>query len=330
MTDSEEETKRLQIAWVLAIKLLVRQVSELLHAAGVDSTLALDSAALFTPRREPVRTVEFVVSDPEAALTAFARAGWESIGARAVVRNGIQVMLGESPRMNGPEFLPFFQELNGGLRTRKVVIGGLDFTIPADVFEPNAEVTGITACALDFLRTVSNPCVVDVGTGSGAIALAIAHERRDARVMGTDVSPTALHSATQNAAALGIANVLFLRGSLLEPVALPERGRIDAVLANLPFVSPLGVALHELADGRWRGPMKSVMGDDADGLGLLRRLACEARGVLRPGGLLLLVAQNNQVEQLRMDLIDDYAVEPADTTPWFRGYLRASAAQPCP
>jgi release factor glutamine methyltransferase len=111
--------------------------------------------------------------------------------------------------------------------------------------------------------------VVDVGTGSGAIALALADERPDLRVVATDSSPAALAVARANAARLGLA-VEWLEGDLLEPVS----GPVDAVVSNPPYV-PDGEALApELA----YEPAGALYGG-LDGLDVYRRLAPALRDV---------------------------------------------------
>ncbi len=113
--------------------------------------------------------------------------------------------------------------------------------------------------------------VVDVGTGSGAVALALKHERPDLEVVGTDVSADAVAVARENAARLGL-EVEFVEADLLEGVG----EGFDAVLANLPYVAEGGPELtpeifrHEPAEALFAGP---------DGLGVIRRLVPMLGGV---------------------------------------------------
>jgi release factor glutamine methyltransferase len=120
------------------------------------------------------------------------------------------------------------------------------------------------------LSLPSGASVVDVGTGSGAVALALASERPDLSVWGTDVSSDALAVARENGFHLGI-GVEFVHADLLSGVS---RG-FDAVLANLPYVAagadlPPDVARYEPADALFAG---------ADGLDVIRRLVDEVRDV---------------------------------------------------
>ena len=104
--------------------------------------------------------------------------------------------------------------------------------------------------------------MVDVGTGSGAIALALADERPDLSVVGTEVSPGALAVARANAARLGL-SVEFLEGDLLEPVS----GPVDGVVSNPPYVR----AGERLAPELGFEPAEALYGGQ-DGLDVYRRL----------------------------------------------------------
>jgi release factor glutamine methyltransferase len=112
--------------------------------------------------------------------------------------------------------------------------------------------------------------VVDVGTGSGAVALALKDERPDLEVMGTDISEEALQVARENARRLGLA-VTFVHSDLLEGI----EGPFDAVLGNLPYVED-GASLepeitrYEPGDALFAGP---------DGLDVIKRLAAAVSGV---------------------------------------------------
>lgn len=119
--------------------------------------------------------------------------------------------------------------------------------------------------------------VVDAGTGSGAIAIAIAHSAPRAKVWATDVNESAVLLARKNAERHGV-RVAVRHGDLLAPVP----GVIDVVVANLPYL-PLGErALHDDLDGE---PVEAVFAS-GNGLGPYRRLAAAAAGRLASDGLL--------------------------------------------
>ncbi len=127
------------------------------------------------------------------------------------------------------------------------------------------------------------PCgILDVATGSGAVALALADELPDATIVASDVSPAALELARQNAEALGAGNVSFVESDLLDAVA----GTFDAIAANLPYVEAGELATLQPEVARYEPHL--ALDGGADGLDLVRRLAAQAPAQLAPGGLLAL------------------------------------------
>jgi release factor glutamine methyltransferase len=153
----------------------------------------------------------------------------------------------------------------------------LTLTVRPGVFVPRPETEVVVEHALAELEGTATPIVVDVGTGTGAIALAIVDEHPGARVVATDLSAEAVLLATENAAALG-AELTVVRGDLLEGVDPALRGWVDLVVSNPPYIEP-----HELpslpAEVR-ADPDLALIG----GVHLYRRLFEEARSWLRPGG----------------------------------------------
>jgi release factor glutamine methyltransferase len=143
----------------------------------------------------------------------------------------------------------------------------IDLAVDARVLVPRPETEHVVEAALTLRHGAR---VADVGTGSGAIALALKAERPDLSVVATDSSAAALEVARANASRLGL-EVELLHGDLLDPVA----GELDAVLSNPPYVAagdalPPDVALHE--------PREALLAG-ADGLDVLRRLVAAAEGV---------------------------------------------------
>lgn len=166
------------------------------------------------------------------------------------------------------------QHLTGVEGFRRVML-----TVRPGVFIPRPETELLVDLALDAIRDRSAPVVVDVGTGTGAIALAVADERRDARVFAVDDSRAAVALARENAAALGLA-VDVLLGDLLAPLPASLRGVIDMVVSNPPYVRPEEVASlpsEVLAD-----PETALVG----GIELVERLCAEAMTCLRSAGTL--------------------------------------------
>lgn len=111
---------------------------------------------------------------------------------------------------------------------------GLELFVRPGVFVPRPETEVLVGVALEMIEGADQPVVVDVGTGTGAVALAVKAERPDAVVHGTDTSPAAVDLARENAERLGL-EVDVVQGDLLEP--LTPRVRPDLVVSNPPYVS---------------------------------------------------------------------------------------------
>lgn len=146
------------------------------------------------------------------------------------------------------------------------------------VFVPRPETEILVQVTLDALVDVRAPVVVDVATGSGAIALALKDERPDARVIATDLEPDAVALTRENAARLGL-DVTALVGELLDSIPGDLHGRVDAVVANPPYVPEEDRA--SLPPDVLAEPESAVFGT----ISLYRRLFEQAGPRLRRGGL---------------------------------------------
>jgi release factor glutamine methyltransferase len=158
--------------------------------------------------------------------------------------------------------------------------GGLELVTSPCVMTPRETSTDLVVCASDHLEGRPG-VVVDVGTGSGAIALAIAETAPHTAVWATDVSAAAVELARLNAHRAGLHNRVTVRcGNLLDPFP----GTADVIVANLPYL-PFGErqGYPELASE----PASAVFAE-GDGLGLIRRLVAAARRRLTPDGVLAL------------------------------------------
>jgi len=144
-----------------------------------------------------------------------------------------------------------------------------------------------------------DPIVVDVGTGSGCLAIAVAHEARGALVHATDVSEEALMVARLNAASLDVAGrIAFYRGDLLEPLGgLGLEGQVDFILSNPPYIGEGELASLE-PEVRDHDP-RPALTPGPDALAIHRRLAAEAPPFLRPGGCLVVEMGAGQEAPLR-------------------------------
>src|SRR5690606_23753103 len=134
--------------------------------------------------------------------------------------------------------------------------------------------------ALAWCKDRPQVTAVDVGTGSGALAVTFARHVQNARVYATDISPAALHVAAANAQAQNV-DVTFFEGDLLMP--LIERGiQVELVMANLPYIASDEVPT--LAVSRYE-PLLALDGG-TDGLDLVRRLLAQIPSVCLPGALI--------------------------------------------
>jgi len=164
--------------------------------------------------------------------------------------------------------------------TGEQVFRHLTLEVRPGVFVPRPETEVLVEHALGALERRPGPTVVDVGTGTGAIALAIKDERADASVSATDLSPEAVELATANADRLGL-HVNVLVGDLLQPLQLDLLGRVDLVVSNPPYVAP--EELQDLPAEVRADPPHALA--DVDGT-IYERLAGQALRWLTPGGAL--------------------------------------------
>ena len=163
---------------------------------------------------------------------------------------------------------------------------GLRLDVTPAVLIPRPETEAVVEEALRRIRTFEAPWVLDVGTGSGAVALAVKHERPDAEVFGVDVSHEALVVAAHNAARLGL-DVAFVGADALRPAFADEvPAMFDLVISNPPYV-PEAEARELQVEVREHEPHQALFVPDADPLVGYRALAGHADRLLRPGGWLV-------------------------------------------
>jgi release factor glutamine methyltransferase len=153
----------------------------------------------------------------------------------------------------------------------------LTLKVDRRVLVPRPETEVVVGRCLELLRGLDSPAVLDIGTGSGAIALAIADEHPGSRVTAIDVSEGALEVARENAAATGL-GVTLERRDLRE--GLP--GGYDLVVSNPPYVSADEIELVQPEVRDWE-PRMATVGDEHTEV-----IARAARDALRPGGWLVL------------------------------------------
>lgn len=187
------------------------------------------------------------------------------------------------------------QYVTGEMAFRHLVV-----RVVPGVFIPRPETETLAEEGLAFIRDIESPLVIDLCTGSGAVACSIAQEHPGARVWATDLSALAVETARCNAERLGLFDrVNVFEGDLFAPLEAGESrqellGKVDLVISNPPYIPSgdlpdlppevLGFEPHLALDG---GP---------DGLDVARRIMEDARAWLRPGGLLAMELDEGCVE----------------------------------
>ncbi len=185
--------------------------------------------------------------------------------------------------------------------------GGLTLSVDARVLVPRPDTEVLVEWALDALPPAGAavPRILDLGTGSGAIALTIASRRPDAQVTATDASADALAVAQANARRLGLP-VRFAHGAWLAAVA---GERFDAIASNPPYIAEgdhhLAALTHEPISALTAGP---------DGLDDIRQIVSQAPAALHDGGWLLLEHGHDQAAPVRALLRDHGFVGVASRT----------------
>jgi release factor glutamine methyltransferase len=202
----------------------------------------------------------------------------------------------------------------------------LPLSVTRDTLIPRPETEHLVIAVLDAIKAAPAAApheVVDVGTGSGAVALAIAKHAKTANVLAIDQSPGALDVARQNAAALGLAQVQFARGDLLSGVE--AKPRFFAVAANLPYVSESEFAQLDKSVKDFEPTSALVSGPE--GTELIARLIPQAAERLIPGGLLALEL-SPMIAGRVMDLVNaDGRFEPAAVIKDLAGHQRIVTAR---
>ena len=163
---------------------------------------------------------------------------------------------------------------------------GLDFEVSPAVFIPRPETEFVVEAALQHLAD-GELNLVDVGTGSGCLAVSLAYALPQARVWATDLSEPALQIARRNAAHHGVSGkISFLHGDLLEPLTpLLGRGQVDAIVSNPPYVGRDEFVTLQREVRDWE-PRLALVGEDRES-NVYCRLMSQAQLWLQPGGLLI-------------------------------------------
>jgi release factor glutamine methyltransferase len=194
---------------------------------------------------------------------------------------------------------------------------GLRLAVDKRVLDPRDDTETLVEWALALLASGASGKVLDLGTGSGAIALAIQSKRPSAQVHATDASPDALEVARANAAALKLP-VQFHQGSWLE--AMPNQ-QFDLIVSNPPYIAAADPHLAALT----HEPLQALA-SGADGLEDIRQIVVEAPAHLHPGGWLLLEHGYNQDAAVRA-LLEQQGFSAVESRKDLAGIERCSGGQ---
>lgn len=196
----------------------------------------------------------------------------------------------------------------------------LELNVTPDVLIPRPETELLVEQALTRIPEDSDWTIADLGTGSGAIALAIATERPHCRLIATDNSAAALAVARVNATRLGIAKVEFRHGEWLKPLT---GMRFDVIVSNPPYVRAND---PHLTQGDVRFEPDSALVAGADGLDAIRRIAVDALSYLRLGGWLLLEHGHDQAKSVRA-LLESHGYDVVASCRDIAGHERVTAGR---
>ena len=226
----------------------IASARDLIASSGIDASEARSLLAFVLDA-----TREALIARPQRAVEPDAMAHFGDLCARRARGEPVAYLLGQRE---------FFGRL---------------FRVDRSVLIPRPETESLVDAALRQLQGVPAPRVLDLGTGSGCIAITLALERPDAQVWATDISQPALEVARGNAAALS-ARVSFLCGRWFAPL----RGRFELIVANPPYVAEGDPHLAELLC-----EPREALTDGADGLSCLVQIMSDAPKYLARGGALL-------------------------------------------
>jgi release factor glutamine methyltransferase len=216
------------------------------------------------------RQKTFLIAYPEFELTDEQQARFGAVIERRAGREPLQHILGRQ------EFY------------------GRDFRVSPDVLIPRPETEAIVELAVGFLADRPEPRFLDIGTGSGCIAVSVAAELPAARGVATDISPAALAVARENADKHGVADrVSFIESDLLGPAV---EGEFDLIASNPPYI-PLEEFRGLEPEVREFEP-RSALTDEGDGLAIIRKIITTAPHHLKPGGRLLIEIGFGQSESV--------------------------------
>jgi release factor glutamine methyltransferase len=189
------------------------------------------------------------------------------------------------------------------------------------VLIPRPETELLIELTLAAIPADQPAALLDLGTGTGIIAITLAVERPRAQVMAVDISAEALAIARTNAERLGARNLRLLQGDWLTP--LPPDERYDLIVSNPPYIADIDPHLQQ-GDLRYEPPQALACG--RDGLSALHRIIEQARSFLKPGGALLLEHGYDQADAVSL-LLREGGFEAVSSRPDLAGILRCTGGR---
>jgi release factor glutamine methyltransferase len=281
---------------------IVESAADLLHEgeARLKRSPAIDHLPADRARREASALLSFALGDgeaseelahPDSAVSARPRGRYRRLIERRASGEPMAHILGWTT----------FRDLRIAVRP--------------GTFVPRQSSELLAESAVRRLRGRRSPIAIDLATGVGPVALAVAHAIRGAEVHGTDISRTAVRQARANAASLGLHNASFHCGDLFSPLPAALRKRVAVITAHPPYVPPreLGDLPIEI---RGFEPEDALTDFSADGLGLLARTTEEAPDWLRPGGWLLVEVSPDRARDVRSRLVRSSYRDVRSTRGW--------------
>jgi release factor glutamine methyltransferase len=197
---------------------------------------------------------------------------------------------------------------------------GLPFHVTRDVLIPRPETEHLVEKVLELAANFEQPRIVDIGTGSGAIAVALAHKFPQAKITAIDLSAPALAIARENAKRNGVA-LRFLEGDLLVPVAAEK---FDFIVSNPPYVPESDRETLSVEVREYEPALALFAGDD--GLEVYRRLIPAAYNALTPNGFIVLEIGYGQAPAVT-ELLAHTGFQQIEFVPDLQGIPRVACAQ---
>lgn len=200
----------------------------------------------------------------------------------------------------------------------------LEFEVSPAVLIPRPDTELVVTTCLDFARGMPEPWVLDLGTGSGCLAVTVAKQHPRAKVTAVDVDAAALAVARRNAERHGVAQrINFYQGDLFAPFAAGEQ--FDLILSNPPYIPQDDIP--KLAPGVRDYEPHVALNGGPDGYAVLERIAAQAKDFLAPGGHLIVEIGSPQEGPARARLSGHAEYELADTLFDSSGHARVLRAR---